>query len=323
LAVLVSGDTIINIKLLEEGYAKRLFLPNDIINFKNFEKKEVESRKNKKGIWKYLGNSKIFITEINPKPNYFPEYQAEFIELYNASSWDINLNGWKIEILGKPYYFKDCIIKACGFLVLGCTQTVNIYDIPQNTVVIDVINKKRHLYEREDNPYGGLDIYIFDNPKEGDDKKRRIQEAFVYNLAWDNFGVYKTGYTLEKIDKQKINEGESSVNGCDDKNWDKSRVINGTPGKDNSVSLFLPLKITEEIIVFPNPFILSKHKFIEFKNLPEGTKVRIYDISLEKVAEFSGRVWIPPSKLSSGIYFYFIESNNLLNKKIGKIIIIK
>lgn len=85
---------------------------------------------------------------------------------------------------------------------------------------------------------------------------------------------------------------------------------------------------SSSVLVYPNPFSKKRHSTINFKNLPGGSSVEIFDLSGKlidkaKVARESVEgtyyTWTPSSTTVPGTYFYSIHGDNI--KKAGKFII--
>jgi hypothetical protein len=82
------------------------------------------------------------------------------------------------------------------------------------------------------------------------------------------------------------------------------------------------------VMVYPNPFIRSRHSEIYFKNIPSNGSVEIFNTdgrlvdraSLVRKGDLGAFfTWKPNSKLISGTYFYTIRSTGF--SKIGKVLI--
>lgn len=85
-----------------------------------------------------------------------------------------------------------------------------------------------------------------------------------------------------------------------------------------------------DVIVYPNPFILHKHRFfgITFKNLTDQATIKIFNINGEMIKEIehtqgTEEVWmIKANQIASGVYIYLI-TNDQNQKAVGKIGIVK
>ncbi|OGH64005.1 MAG: hypothetical protein A3I06_11750 [Candidatus Lindowbacteria bacterium RIFCSPLOWO2_02_FULL_62_12] len=95
-----------------------------------------------------------------------------------------------------------------------------------------------------------------------------------------------------------------------------------------------PAATVDNAIAYPNPFKPNSglgHTQVFFDNLPDGARIRIYDVSGQIVDEIdmvvgTGRaVWDATNKhgisVASGVYIYMIEGGGA--RKIGKVMVIK
>lgn len=100
-------------------------------------------------------------------------------------------------------------------------------------------------------------------------------------------------------------------------------------GSDNGLSRYdsgiFPDSTLEECYTFPNPFILSRHRYLIFRNTPIDATVRIYTISGNLIRELRGNRWDGRDrsgrKVPNGIYIYSISTH--LGKKVGKLAVIQ
>lgn|GEM_PF-2480078 len=100
-------------------------------------------------------------------------------------------------------------------------------------------------------------------------------------------------------------------------------------GSDNGLSRYdsgiFPDSTLEECYTFPNPFVLSRHSYLVFRNTPTDATVRIYTLSGSLIHELSGNRWDGRDrsgrKVSSGVYVYSISTRT--GKKIGKLAVIQ
>jgi hypothetical protein len=100
-------------------------------------------------------------------------------------------------------------------------------------------------------------------------------------------------------------------------------------GTDCGLSRFdsgiYPDSTLEERHVFPNPFVLSEHQYLVFRNTPSDATVRIYTLSGKLVKEVTGNLWDGRDQsdelVSSGVYIYSIDAGT--GEQTGKFAVIK
>jgi uncharacterized repeat protein (TIGR01451 family) len=227
LAVVAQDDKIFNTRLLENGLAVRLFMANDIINFPAWEKKEVSARMTNLNIWSY-GTSGVIINELNPNPSPEPDDLAEFVEIYNTSNIPVNIGNWSFGNNKQTVVPEGTVIPAKGFVILARNNEAEFRKIypstPNNSIIINASGSL--VLSNTYNPSCGLVVHLRDS-------LGGYQDSFVYNLNWDNNGANGTGKTLERINPDVENLGESTNDG----NWAPSLQNKGTPGTQNSISL--------------------------------------------------------------------------------------
>jgi hypothetical protein len=97
---------------------------------------------------------------------------------------------------------------------------------------------------------------------------------------------------------------------------------NGLARLDSGV---YPDSTLEERYVFPNPFVLSEHEYLVFRNTPSDATVRIYTLSGRLVKELIGNLWDgrdqSDEQVSSGVYIYSIDTGT--EEQAGKFAVIK
>ncbi|MEW6679920.1 MAG: thermonuclease family protein [bacterium] len=213
LGVIVYENKIFNSLLLENGLATRLFMENNILNFPEWEAREVRARKGRLNIWEGYGGN-VMITEIHPNPPSYDTY--EFAELYNSTDSPIDIGSATIRIGGyKAIISNPTIINPHSCLVICSTKTSpseirDFYNIPQD---IPILSLKDFLLLNSYNPSEGLVITL-------KDPNGFLLDSLAYNLSWDNNGADNTGLSLQKVGLKKNNLGESKRGGLDDLNWD-------------------------------------------------------------------------------------------------------
>jgi hypothetical protein len=181
--------------------------------------------------------SDVVINEILPDPtptNGIPE--AEFIELYNRSNFDINIGGWKIYDLTGFAVIPNYVLKAKQFLII--TNSTN-----------------ENLFKKYGNTLGISNLPSLNN--DGDlvkltDKNETTIDEIRYDLSWYPNTLKKDGgWSLELINPYTLCKGID--------NWMASESSEGgTPGKTNFFSSTQPDTISP---------IIKKLQYIDNHNI--------------------------------------------------------
>ena len=100
-----------------------------------------------------------------------------------------------------------------------------------------------------------------------------------------------------------------------------------TEGSGNTLSFVLTKESLSEVIVFPNPFSISKDEIIKFGNLSRDVEIEILDLNgkiLKTISDKSadgGAAWDLiddfGKKLGTGIYLYKISGKNTFNEELN------
>ena len=147
----------------------------------------------------------------DPTPSVnLPEY--EYLELYNHTIFDIDLNGWSIEINNKTNIFEELIMPANGYLII-CNQTAK--EILSGYGLVLAISGFSL-------PNTGSNLILKNN-------KGVVISSFSYlkNQFNDN-EKFEGGWSLEQINPM------ASCLGID--NWKYSTHISGgSPGQQNAI----------------------------------------------------------------------------------------
>lgn len=170
--------------------------------------------------------SDIVINEIMPDPtpsNGIPD--AEFIELYNRSDFDINIGGWKIYDLTGFAIIPNYIIKAKQFLILTSTANENLFKSYGNTLGISNLPSLNN----------DGDLVKITNQNE------ITIDQIKFDLTWYPNALKKDGgWSLELINPYTLCKGID--------NWTASESsVGGTPGKTNFFSSTAPDTILPKI----------------------------------------------------------------------------
>ena len=156
----------------------------------------------------------IVINEIMADPSpptELPEW--EYIELYNASDYPINLNKWKLAIGNNEYLFDKSIeIQSKEYLILCDENAIDeflIFGLCKDFCSFKVSNT-------------GVNIALFDN-------KESLITSVNFDISWHSSSYKKDGgWSLEQIDYYNPCAGKP--------NWSSSVCGDGgTPGKCNSI----------------------------------------------------------------------------------------
>jgi Lamin Tail Domain len=159
------------------------------------------------------GRGDIRISELmaDPSPEvYLPSY--EYIELYNTSSEDINLENWELSVGSKQIVLPEIKLKREEYCLLSHP------DANFDVIFYPVLSSIYSI------PNEGCEIILKNAEKE-------VIDAIDFSLLWHD-EEYKNegGWSLERIDL--------SVECGGKENWSSSiSSLGGTPMKENSVSL--------------------------------------------------------------------------------------
>lgn len=265
LSVIIHQGEVFNTKLMAQGLATRCFIDNDCLNFPEWEKIEVETRKQKSGLWSNIGKQGIVINELHPNPKGTDSSGGEFVELFNTTDKTVSLAGWNFGIDEDTVFGERDTIAPYGYLILTNMLSQDFRtmhpEIPDNVLIIKAsTNQYGTFLSNAPTPPENLVVHLKDN-------KHGYQDSITYNLKWDNKGANDTGYTLERIDTNRQNVGDSKVGGDDDKNWGTSTVLGGTPGMFNSIGT-----VCLEIISIDNP-VLGKATAIQIQAIGNNNQI--------------------------------------------------
>lgn len=187
------------------------------------------------------------MNDVNPAPEAIPAH--EYIEIYNNSNYDINLDGWTLTIgTNTPKVFPAKVITAQGYAII-CDDLAEADLSPYGTT-IGILNPseltitdKRLLIKTDDGT---------------------VIEDITYSQDWyhDN-DKDNGGWSMERIDPTNFCSGEN--------NWTATMdYTGGTPGRENSVFASNPDNSTPAISQIE--YISSKQLKIHFSE-----KVKITD----------------------------------------------
>jgi len=156
----------------------------------------------------------IVINEIMADPDPPVELpNAEYVELFNTTSYSINIGGWTYRIGTSSRVLEDAVIAPNGYLILCHTNNVSDFEVYGNVLGVSTFPAISNT---------GETITLFDDTNQ-------IIDQVSYSDRWYNDNNKKNGgWSLEKIDP---------LNNCaPHTNWTASNdESGGSPGRINSV----------------------------------------------------------------------------------------
>lgn len=260
-------------------------------------------------IKKIYTGSRIVINEIMYDPL---TGNAEWVEIYNPGSKNVNISGWKFA---------------------ESTNSINLSDstfqvlLPGAYIVIsdDTTIFNRFPYLRTYDPSNKLIIKSLSLSNDGElvkivDASNNTIEEVTYSPKWHNPNIPdEKGYSLERINPNL--PGNSG-------NWSScADPLGGTPMKRNSIYTTIPLS-TGKITVSPNPFSPDGDGFEDFTiikySLPykaSQVRMKVFDVKGRLVRTLLNNLYSGSEgeiifngfnddgeKLRIGIYILFIET---------------
>ena len=162
----------------------------------------------------YLNDITINEIMADPSPSVeLPEY--EYVELYNTSSYPLNLKDWTLTIGTKNYGFEDDFVLDTNHYVILSTDE-GCLALSQYGTCLGIIGFSSALTN------SGQTVTLYD-------KFHRTISSISYSDSWyGNNAKAEGGWSLEKIDPNNPCQGEG--------NWTASNDHKGgTPGEKNSV----------------------------------------------------------------------------------------
>ena len=297
LGIIVYQDEVFNTRLLEEGLATRYFIENnDLINYPAWEAKEITARRSNLGLWRNIGSMCVVINEINPNPK-GDDKSGEYVELFNRNLTPVDVSRWTFGDRKEAIIPDGTVIPPRGYLILArvsAEEFRKVYpDVPDSVTIIKL---KGLILQNSSTPPENLVKYLRD-------ANRAYQDSLTYNLKWDSRGADNTDRSLERVRDSVVNVGDSSVGGEDDKNWDASAVLFGTPGAYNSVHPEFPRWDVNEdgVVDILDIVLVSKHFGEDYRDIPAICSTMLQAVALDAKVElfqnypnpFNPETWIP------------------------------
>jgi hypothetical protein len=158
------------------------------------------------------------------------QVQSEFLELYNATSQDIDLNGWRI-IRGVDYVFSQATVPANGYLILAADIAAFADEYPGVANVVGPwtgkLSNQGETIELVDTAGTIVDQVRYAD--QGDWAIRREDEPDHGHRGWTWYAEHDGGgKSLELVNWRLPNEHGQ--------NWGSSLPDGGSPGRLNSIS---------------------------------------------------------------------------------------
>ncbi|MFH1859818.1 MAG: PEGA domain-containing protein, partial [bacterium] len=148
------------------------------------------------------------------------------------------------------------------------------------------------------------------------------------SIMGTDYGVDCTG-TIATIRFEVTGEGKGRVsfhNVVYANHLSNRTNISDTRGGTITTVLLLDSSISEQVLVYPNPYYADKHNTIFFNHLSKNFTIQIFTITGELVREIYEKEWdvrnSTGEKVASGIYIYLIKDSSG-DKKAGKLAVIR
>ena len=187
------------------------------------------------------------MNDVNPAPEAIPAH--EYIEIYNNSAYDINMDGWTLTIgTNTPKVFPSKVITAGGYAVI-CEDLAETDLSPYGTT-IGIMNPS--------------ELTITDKRLVVKSSDGTVIEDITYSQSWyHDTDKDNGGWSMERIDPTNFCTGEN--------NWTATvDYTGGTPGRENSVFASNPDNTAPYVV--ETEYVSSKQLKIHFSE-----KVKISD----------------------------------------------
>lgn len=164
----------------------------------------------------------------------------EFVEIYNGTSYTLNLQGWKVNgNLINSVRLGSFYLPPKGYALIGAngSNLPSHYNIPSNIIVLETNSSGLGS--------GGKSLENNGDRVEIRDNSDRIIDTVQYDDKW---GGKHSGNTYYSLMRKSI-EGSSQ----DPSNWDDYPYINYSTGQITVYCLSSPLILISEVMYFPCP----------------------------------------------------------------------
>ncbi len=215
LGVVVSGKRVLNIELLREGLAKRLFYnENPIIKFEQWVKAEGSARKRRINLWSHYHQNRIVITEVYPDP---PGNETgtgeEFIEIKNFGKKPVNLKNW-LFMMDRDTHYRQLTLND---FILNPGEVCVVSTVDEQTFrnLFPSMPSNAKYLKSED------EFYFSNNPHPVEQRifylvtpEKYIEEVLTFSLDWFD-GVRNGGKSLHRANFREIEYGSIDANSPD------------------------------------------------------------------------------------------------------------
>ncbi|MBI5825237.1 MAG: lamin tail domain-containing protein [Chloroflexi bacterium] len=198
----------------------------------------------------YSGSMQIIINEIAWSGT-TANVNAEWIELYNPSGVDVNLNGWTLTATdGTPNITLTGTILANGYYLLERTADTTVNDIPADQIYTGALNNTVEVLELRD-----VSATLIDTANQGG-------VAWFAGSVTGFVSMERKGVSNDSSFAWASNDG-SIINGQDS----GGNLIQGTPKQQNSVfALPPPIEILINEVAWAGTVASPNDEWIELHN---------------------------------------------------------
>ncbi len=158
----------------------------------------------------------IVISEVMANPKNCPGYpEIEYIEIYNRTESEINLNGWEIRYGESCYNIPYTLIKPQQYKILSHEKYAEEWE---KAGIDNRIDMERFPVLAN----SGKQLFL------NDASDKLIAYTFYNDTRYNNTAKSNGGFSLERIDNDNLNDSRH--------NWSASdSPLGGTPGIENSI----------------------------------------------------------------------------------------
>jgi len=238
----------------------------------------------------------------------------EWLELFNNSTGEINLGGWKIEANdGSPKINLDGIIPANGYFLLERTDDDSVPDILADQFYTGSLSNAGEwlkLYDADNNLIDEINAATDNGWPGGDnDTKQTLErtDGTSWQTSLEPGGTPKSANSITNLTEEPIMKNEDETN---NPNLTTETMIDSSVEKKDIV--------INEIFSNPLGIDINGEEFIEIKN----NSRKIIDITGWKIKNYGKQEYILPSFIltpNSIIIFYRTKTNLALRNDQEKI----